>query len=96
MLQKNNEKLASFGVRNNIVVGINMKLIHISHYDRNKRKELKQFLTKKLGTDLEEVDFKKSNNKFFLEIKLKSRELTCSWLDKLLLDGEMKQFMIPG
>lgn len=67
-----------------------MKLIHISHYDRNKRKELKQYITTKIGADLEEVDFKKSNNKFFLEIKLKSRELTCSWLDKLLLDGEMK------
>ena len=96
MLQKNNEKLSSFGVRSNIVVGINMKLIHISHYDRNKRKELKQYINTKIGADLEEVDFKKSNNKFFLEIKLKSRELTCSWLDKLLLDGEMKQFMMPG
>ena len=53
LLQKNNEKLSSFGVRNNIVVGINMKLIHISHYDRNKRKDLKQYITNKIGADLE-------------------------------------------
>jgi hypothetical protein len=96
LLQKDNEKVSRFGVRGNLVIGINMKLIHISHYDRSKRKELKLYITNKLGDDVEEVDFKKSGSKFFLEIKFKSRELTCSWLDKLLLDGEMKKFKIPN
>lgn len=38
LLQKDNEKVSQFGVRENIVVGINMKSIRISNYDRNKRK----------------------------------------------------------
>jgi hypothetical protein len=83
-------------VRGNTVMGINMKLIRISNYDRNKRKELKLFIANKGGAEIEEIEFKKSNNKFFLECKFKTRELTCSWLDKLLADNEIKKFMIPG
>jgi hypothetical protein len=43
-----------------------MRLIRISNYDRNKRKELKLFIASKVGADIEEIEFKKSNNKFFL------------------------------
>ncbi len=37
-LQKNSDKMSQFGVRGNIVMGINMKSIRLSNYDRNKRK----------------------------------------------------------
>jgi len=38
LLKKQGERFSEFGVRSNLVVGINMKTIRINNYDRNKRK----------------------------------------------------------
>lgn len=57
---------------------------------------MKLYIRGKLKSDVEEVEFKKSNSKFFLECRFKTRELTCIWLEQLLSDLSIKQFVIPG
>jgi hypothetical protein len=44
ILMKNCQKLSPFGVDDNLVIGINMKKIIIRGYNRQKRRELKQYV----------------------------------------------------
>jgi hypothetical protein len=42
------------------------------------------------------IEFKKEGSKFFLECRFATRELTCGWLEQLLGDASIRQFVIPG
>lgn len=42
------------------------------------------------------MEFKKSNNKYFLEIEFKTRQSTCIWLDKLMKDIKIDEFGNDG
>jgi hypothetical protein len=71
--------------------------LRITNYDRTKKKSLKAYIEEKMGKEAEEIEFKKSNNKYFLECRFKSREGCCQWLDRLLADGKIPgEFSIPG
>ena len=55
ILMKNSQRLSIFGVEQNLVIGINMKKIIIRGYNRQKRKELKQYIQNRVKDDCEEI-----------------------------------------
>lgn len=72
-LQKNHlGPLSQFGIKGNLIMGLPTPYIRIRNYDRYKRTELLRSVKALLGDDAKEIGYKKWNNKYFLECKMKS------------------------
>lgn len=66
------------------------------NYDKNKKNELLNFVKNLIGADMKGAEFKKENNRYFLEVRMKENELACQWLDKLLKNKDLKSYQIQG
>ena len=66
------------------------------NYDKNKKNDLLECVRKLVGKDLKTAEFKKENNRYYLELKMKENSKACEWLDALLKGKQLKYFQIQG
>jgi hypothetical protein len=73
-------------------------MIVVKNYDKNKRQDLKAYLLALMKGDLIDITFQNVSKGIYVTvIELSNPDKACAWLDKLIVNYEMKtRFGIPG
>ena len=84
-----------FGFKNEIRFGVNVGVIDIHNYDKSRVKQLLGYLRGQMGKDMKVGEQIREGNRHFIRVGLNKPD-ACVWLDKLLMDKQIKTFQIPG
>ena len=96
-MQPNHLKaLQTFGFHDEIRIGYNTGHVHILNSDKTKEQKVVNFLKSIMGKELKEIEVLKRGNRYIIDCKMVTRKLACLWLDKLLMNKQLKDFRIPG
>lgn len=88
-------RLNMYGFKNEIRFGLNTGVIDIHNYEKAKGKQLLGYLKNQMGKDLKAGEQIREGNRHIVRLLLGKPE-ACIWLDRLLMDKQMKTFQIPG